>query len=88
MKTFLLIVLICLVIYFLIDETHRSRNNRKGLFEGACSSVDFLFSDLVLNGLKVIGWIVTLPFWLIGNALTGNMNYGLLFVIIAIVAFL
>lgn len=88
MKTFLLIVLICLVIYFLIGETHRSRDNRKGLLEGAASSVEFLFSDLFLNTLKVIGWIITAPFWLIGNALTGKMNYGLLFIIIAIIAFL
>lgn len=88
MKTFLLIVLIGLVIYFLIGETHRSRDNRKGLLEGAASSVEFLFSDLFLNSLKVIGWIVTFPFWLIGNAITGKMNYGLLFIIIAIIAFL
>lgn len=88
MKTFLLIVLIGLVIYFLIGETHRSRDNRKGLLEGAASSIEFLFSDLFLNTLKVIGWIITAPFWLLGNALMGKMNYGLLFIIIAIVAFL
>ena len=84
----MILVLIGLVIYFLIGETHRSRENRKGLLEGAASSVEFLFSDLFINTLKVIGWIITVPFWLIGNALTGKMNYALLFIIIAIIAFL
>ena len=88
MKTFLILVLICLVIYFLIGETHRSRDNRKGLLEGAASSVEFLFSDVFMTGLKIIGWIITFPFWFIGNALTGKMNYGLLFIIIILIAFL
>ena len=88
MKTFLLLVLICLVIYFLIGETHRSRDNRKGLLEGACSAITFLFSDTVKTALKIIAWIFTFPIWFLGNALTGKMNYGLLFIIIAIIAFL
>ena len=88
MKIFLLPILIALVIYFLIGETNRSRDNGKGLLEGAASSIEFLFSDLFLNTLKVIAWIVTFPIWFIGNAITGKMNYGLLFIIIAIIAFL
>ena len=88
MKTFLLLVLIGLVIYFLIGETHRSRENRKGLFSGACSSITFLFSDAVKTALKIIAWIVTFPIWFLSNAITGKMNYGLLFVIIIIIAFL
>ena len=88
MKIFLIPILIALVIYFLIGETNRSINGGKGLLEGAADSITVLASKGFITFLKILLGIITFPIWFLGNAITGKMNYGLLFIIIAIIAFL
>lgn len=87
MKTFLLIVLIILVFKFIVGEFNSSITGGKNLIEGAADSIEALFT-IWIPLITIIGAIILSPIWLLGNALTGRMNYPLLFIIVVIIAFL